>query len=48
MQVDGERGSVREVQQIIEVINSTLQEAGLTSQPQIMSSGLDKSDIEVE
>jgi len=39
---------VLDSQETIDLINKILQEANLTSQPQIMSSGLDSSDVEVE
>ncbi len=48
IQVDGNKGTVEEVQKIIETINTALFEANLNCQPQIMASGLDASDIEVE
>jgi hypothetical protein len=48
IQVDGKKGTVSEVQKIIDVINTALSEANLESQPQIMSSGLDASDIEIQ
>ena len=47
LQVDAKKGTVSEAQQIIDVINEALHEANLNCQPQIMASGLDSSDIEV-
>ena len=46
IQADAKNISVDEANKIIEAINTALFEANLNCQPQIMSSGLDSSDIE--
>jgi hypothetical protein len=49
IQFDGKgKHPVAEAQQVIDLINKTLEEAELNCQPQIMAGGLDASDIEME
>jgi len=46
IQVDAVKGTVEEVQKILDAINTALQEANLNCAPQILVNGLDSSDIE--
>lgn len=48
LQFDSKGGDpIQEAQQIIDLINKTIGMSEFESQPQIMSSGLDSSDVEV-